>query len=201
MVGRRLIQTAERRRNAAVREIAALAPDWDALARRTRASPFLRPAWFCAWWKAFGSGMPRMFTVLREDRLSGVLVLAFRHGALRSPSNWHSPEFGLLAETPADRAALSQSAFETRSRQVSIGFLSAEADVLALGEAAAAAGYLTLVRTVTQSPAIRTGDDLRSYEANLGPNLRQNIRRGVRRLNAQGRLRFEVETGDNELSA
>jgi CelD/BcsL family acetyltransferase involved in cellulose biosynthesis len=126
-------------------------------------------------------------------------VLSSRRGELRSPTNWHSPEFGLLSETDDDRAALSRSLFETSPRHVSIAFLGSANDMVTLRDAARVAGYLTLVRTITWSPTVWSDGDQERYEACFGRNLRRNLRRNVRHLDARGQFRFVVETGGHRL--
>ena len=36
--------------------------EWDALADRVAATPFMRPGWIAAWWRAFGSGKLEVLT-------------------------------------------------------------------------------------------------------------------------------------------
>src|SRR5215207_6405679 len=84
------------------------AEEWDALADRVEASPFLRPGWITAWWRAFGSGALEVITVRRSGRLSGVLPLARSGGALRAPANAETPEFGFLSEDETSARALAE---------------------------------------------------------------------------------------------
>jgi CelD/BcsL family acetyltransferase involved in cellulose biosynthesis len=56
----------------------ALRPVWEALWRRAaeRATPFQSPAWLLAWWRAFGTGRPRVAALRGDDgRLLGLLPL------------------------------------------------------------------------------------------------------------------------------
>jgi CelD/BcsL family acetyltransferase involved in cellulose biosynthesis len=55
--------------------LAALAPEWNALWRRSAATPFQSPAWLLAWWAAFGTGQPRVALLRDGDELIGVLPL------------------------------------------------------------------------------------------------------------------------------
>src|SRR6266566_178563 len=68
--------------------------EWEELADATCASPFRRPGWIAAWWHAFGEGRLELATVRFGGRLTVVLPLRRRLGALTSPSNWHTPDFG-----------------------------------------------------------------------------------------------------------
>src|SRR5437899_1249723 len=78
------------------RSTEALDREWDDLADRVGAAPFLRPGWIRAWWRAFGSGDPGVLTVRRSGRLAAALPLEIRRGVVRSPTNWHTPFFGVL---------------------------------------------------------------------------------------------------------
>jgi CelD/BcsL family acetyltransferase involved in cellulose biosynthesis len=176
-----------------------LEAEWDALATRVHAPPFLRPGWIGAWWRAFGTGELELLIVRRDGRLSGVLPLARRWGVLRATSNWHSPDYGLLAEAPVDREALCVQLFERAPRRISLAFLGSLADVELLRTHARDAGYRALVRTLEQSPSIRIDRDWERYEAGLSKNLRRNVRRGLHRLGEEGRVSVQVENGSRRL--
>jgi CelD/BcsL family acetyltransferase involved in cellulose biosynthesis len=176
-----------------------LVAEWSELAARTQAIPFLRPEWIGAWWRAFGTGVPLLLVLHRRRRLCGVAPLLRCGSVLHGACNWHTPEFGLLAETPADRHRLSAALFERRPRRVSLGFLSAEEDLESLRAAATSAGYAVLVRTLADSPWIDLQEGLRSYEAGLGRNGPRNVRRGLRRLRALGRVSLDIEEGAERL--
>ena len=102
--------------------VEAVRDDWDRLADRTGAAPFLRPGWIGAWWRAFGAGRLEVLRAEEEDRVRALLPVRHRHGAVSSPSNCHSPRFGLLREDPAAGAALLGELFARRPAQVSLGF-------------------------------------------------------------------------------
>lgn len=55
----------------------ALRPEWDRLWRRAAegATPFQSPAWLLPWWRAFGTGRPRVATLRGDGRLLGLLPL------------------------------------------------------------------------------------------------------------------------------
>jgi CelD/BcsL family acetyltransferase involved in cellulose biosynthesis len=55
--------------------LAALWPEWDALWRRSGASPFLAPAWLRPWWQHFGTGRPLVAVQRDGDALMGLLPL------------------------------------------------------------------------------------------------------------------------------
>lgn len=57
-------------------ELGRIVPEWAALWHRVPdASPFQSSAWLMAWWRHFGSGEPRVFSVRREGELIGLLPL------------------------------------------------------------------------------------------------------------------------------
>jgi len=176
-----------------------LVVEWSELAAHTHAIPFLRPGWIGAWWRAFGTGVPMLLVLHRRGRLSGVAPLLRCGSVLHGACNWHTPEFGLLAETRADRDRLSAALFEQRPRRVSLGFLSAEEDLERLRTAATSVGYDVLVRTLADSPWIDLRAGLRSYDAGLERNGPRNVRRGLRRLRALGRVSLDVEEGAERL--
>src|SRR4051812_29727657 len=79
------------------RSVESIASEWDELANRTNASPFLRPGWFAAWLSAFADGTrPVVYAARRDGRLVAVLPLLTGRRA-RSPTNSHTPVFDLLA--------------------------------------------------------------------------------------------------------
>ena len=53
----------------------ALVPEWDALWRRAGSPPFQSTAWLLPWWRAFGTGQPRLVTLRSGDTLVGLLAL------------------------------------------------------------------------------------------------------------------------------
>jgi CelD/BcsL family acetyltransferase involved in cellulose biosynthesis len=168
--------------------------EWDRLADRTGAAPFLRPGWIEAWWRAFGAGR---LEVLREEengRVRALLPVRRWHGALSSPSNSHSPRFGLLREDRDAGAALLDELFGRRPAQVSLGFLGALGPGLEeLTEAAETAGYRSLQRTLERSPFVTVDGDWEGYERSLDGNVRRDLRRCRRRLEELGRVTLDVE--------
>src|SRR5262249_51522783 len=71
--------------------VEAVRDEWDRLADRTGAAPFLRPGWIEAWWYAFGAGRLEVLREEGEGRVRALLPVRHRYGAINSPSNWHSP--------------------------------------------------------------------------------------------------------------
>ena len=97
--------------------------EWDALADRVAATPFMRPGWIAAWWRAFGSGKLEVLTSRRGGRIDGVMPIVTRGGATVSPTNWHTHEFGLLSQDPRSATTIIDEVFARRPRVVSLRFL------------------------------------------------------------------------------
>src|SRR5262245_53791799 len=132
-----------------------VADEWDRLADRLGAPPFLRPGWFSVWWRAFGSGRLVVLTVRREGELAGVLPLTRRRGALESLANYHTPAFGLLAEHPGVAEELIRVALEQRPRRLSLALLDvAQTDVAAAARGASEGGYRELTRSQQRAPTV-----------------------------------------------
>ncbi|HKP91255.1 MAG TPA: hypothetical protein VJT75_14925, partial [Thermoleophilaceae bacterium] len=85
-----------------------LRAEWDELADRTGAAPFLRAGWIEAWHGAFGLGELRTLTTRDDGRLTGILPVSARRGALVSPTDWHTPIFGPVAEDAGAGRALAR---------------------------------------------------------------------------------------------
>ena len=82
------------------------------------------------------------------------LPVRHRHGAVSSPTNWHSFGFGLLCEDRAAGMALLDELFARRPAQVSLWFLGALGPGLEeLTRAAETAGYRCLQRTLERRPS------------------------------------------------
>src|SRR5829696_4785675 len=100
--------------------IDSLADDWERLAESTKATPFLWPGWFGAWWRAFGTGRLHILSAHEDGRLVGVLPLIEFRRALSSLTNAESGCFGLLAADEPAARALAHAVFDSRPRHVSL---------------------------------------------------------------------------------
>jgi len=174
----------------------ALRAEWEALAERVGASPFLHPGWVEAWWRAFGRGALALCVVRHapSGRLAALVPVRRARGALASPTNWHTPEFGWLAESADSARALCAALFAGRARRVALGFL-APAQAALLAEAAERARYRVLRRTLQRSPWVALEGDWASYERGRGKNLRGDLGRRARRLADRGAVTFEEHAG------
>jgi CelD/BcsL family acetyltransferase involved in cellulose biosynthesis len=182
--------------------IAPLAGQWDELADRATASPFLRPGWFDAWWRAFGSGRLEIVTLSREGRLAAVAPLHRRRELLQSVTNWHTPEFDVLAEDGPARRELLERLLRGRTRPVTLRFLTAgSAGEAAARAAAGPARRRAIVRTLEYPPYVPIDGTWEEYLARRDRHRLSENRRRRRRLAEQGRLELAIEDGRKDLDA
>jgi CelD/BcsL family acetyltransferase involved in cellulose biosynthesis len=177
-------------------EIEPLAAEWDDLADRVSAMPWIRPGWIGAWWRAFGRGELEVLVVRRAGRLAGVVPLARRHGELRSTTNGHSPGFCLLAEDDEARRELAAALMGSRCRRVSLRMLpSTGAGAHECDQAAATSGRVVITRSALRSPCVATEGDWAAYERRLSRTMLRELRRRRRRLERLGMLVLDVQDG------
>lgn len=172
--------------------------EWEELAVRTGASPFIRPGWFLRWWEAFGSGELSIVTLRREGRLAGVLPVCRSRGVISSPTNWHSDLYAATAEDAAARAALFAALFELSPRRIELSFLDGESgDVDSLTEAAG--GYRIETEVMMRALFASIEGDWETFLAGLSGKLRGNIRRYRKRAEALGEVSLDVSDGGDRL--
>lgn len=173
---------------------AAVRDEWDDLAWRVAAPPFLRAGWFEAWWKAFGSGSLEIVALRREGRLVAVLPLSRRLGALRSLANWHQPLFGFVAEDAAARRVLACELLCSSRTPLALRLVEDPgADCHALRAGAHAAGGRVQTRVLQRSPYLDLEGDWPGFHAALSTSMRSNLRRRRRRLAKQAPVSTRVE--------
>lgn len=181
-------------------DIGPLAREWEELADRVQAVPWVRPGWVAAWWRAFGKGALEVLAVRRGRRLAAVLPLQSRFGELNSTTNWHTPQSGLLAEDSAAAQELTRALFARRSRRVNLGFLALEgADLRECRAAATAAGYRSSVRTILRPPYLPIEGEWAQYKRRLSAKRLSEIRRRRRLLEAEGKLSLQIVDGSERL--
>ena len=173
-----------------------LVREWDELATRVQATPYLRPGWLQAWWLAFGKGELRIRTLRRKGRLAALLPVTEYRGALRSVSNYHSPRAGLLAEDLPAAIELARALYADNPRRVSMTSLDpAGSSFKACRWAAEAAGYKVISRPYQRSPYLDICGEWEEYESGLSRNLRLDLRRAHARLARQARISIDVVSG------
>jgi CelD/BcsL family acetyltransferase involved in cellulose biosynthesis len=173
--------------------VAPLAADWDDLADRTGASPFVRPGWIAAWWDAFGRGKLDVLAVRRDGRLAAVLPVVRRAGGVHSPSNWHTPEYGAVSEDAAAAREAFDALFAARPAYAFLRFFGPGGDEAAA--AGAVAGYATGRRVIQQSPYLPLDG---GWESLRRPRQKQ-IERNRKKLAELGELAFTVHDARHDL--
>jgi CelD/BcsL family acetyltransferase involved in cellulose biosynthesis len=186
-------------RRTAAEQFAGVSQEWQVLAERVDAPPFLYPGWINAWWRAFGTGELQVLTERADGDLRTVLPLVSHRGLLRSPCNWHSPEFGIVRASAGDGDQLLAELFGRGVPQVSLRFLPADGPALEdLRRAAAGAGYDVTTRNSARFPVVWLEDDWATYQKTRSRNLRGDLGRQRRRLSELGEVSLEVRE-DTEL--
>jgi CelD/BcsL family acetyltransferase involved in cellulose biosynthesis len=177
--------------------IGPVAAEWDALADRLRAGPFVRPGWIAAWSRAFAGGTPTLL-VARTPVLTGLAPILSDDGAWRSPTNEHSPAFAFLAERRAVADALAASLFRTRPRGLAFGALEATSPTAdGVRTAAAAAGYRLVVSDQGRSSWLAVEGDWERYEQRVGAKRPGEISRARRALAREGPVTCQVVADDD----
>lgn len=177
-----------------------LAREWDELADRAGASPFLRPGWFETWWRAFARGRLEIAVLRRDGRLAGVAPLCRRRGTVLAVANVHSPCWGFLAEDAAAERELAEWLFARGPLHVSLCNLDRESsDHLELARAASAAGRRLLAVTMQRSPYIPVEGGWERFERDLSRKFVADLRRRRRALEREGMLTIEVADGSERL--
>ena len=179
------------------RRIDSIAVEWDELARRVAASPFERPGWFSCWLDAFGATGLEVVALRRDGRLAATIPTLSRGGVVRSPTNWHTPRFGPVAEDESARRAVLGALSRGRPRRVDLSFLD---QGLVTDLQAVSGPALENARRIMSSPYVSITQDWESYWGGLSKNLRSNVRRRRKRLAALGEPAVEIVEGDDGLS-
>ena len=170
-----------------------LAYEWERLAERVNASPFVRPGWILPWLQAFGTGTPQVVTARRDGELVGVLPMELKRGRLRSPANWHSPAFGPVVADEGARELLLDGLFGGSRPSVELDFL--DGDAREIDAAARAAGRMVVERPMGCSPIVDISGCFEEYVNGLSRNRRKGLRRNRRLLEQQGSVSFDVHRG------
>jgi CelD/BcsL family acetyltransferase involved in cellulose biosynthesis len=172
-----------------VNAFAGLVSEWDELADRCAAPPFLRAGWFEAWWRAFGRGRLTLLALRRDERLAAVGAFARRSGRLSALANVHSPFFALLGEDDDAERALARAIYAQPARQVAMAFVPRAPW---LEDAGPGAGRLLIWTPLQRSPYVRLSGDFAEFEASLSKRFVTDIRRRRRALGREGAISLEV---------
>lgn len=163
------------------------------------ASPFLRPGWFSAWGSAFGADV-RAATARDGERLTGVLPFVGGRSSLGSPTNWHTPVFGAVADSAEAHGALFAALLERRAARIDMAFVdSADPGLDAWRSGARSARCRVLERVAMRSPYVPLGGgDFESYRAGLGRGKRKELGRLSRRLGDEGEVAYSFVDGSGD---
>ena len=194
------VRAADQRRCSGLAGLERLSAAWDALADDVQAMPFERPGWIAAWWRAFGRGKLKVLTSEGPGGLAAVLPVVRRPSSVFSPTNWHTPAFGLLGAGGAPQAEVADQLLALGAGHISLGFLPAGGtEVAVLAEAAEAARYRVRVTPYQRSLSVVLADDWDSFERGLRRNLRRDVWRCRRRLAEAGEVTLDVVDGGPDL--
>src|SRR5690242_16025164 len=100
--------------------IESLAHEWDQLATRVGAGPFVRPRWRATRWKDLRAGDLETRLLGNDGRLTPLVAVARHRGVLRSLTNGHTPQVGILAENGGPTLRLAESIFGEEPTRVSL---------------------------------------------------------------------------------
>jgi CelD/BcsL family acetyltransferase involved in cellulose biosynthesis len=177
-----------------------LRAEWDDLADRTGAAPFLRAGWVEAWQRAFGAGELTPLVTRRDGRLTGLLPVSARRGALMSPTDWQTPLFGPVVEDSAAARELASSLLRRARRRADLWFLSPDSPGLEQCVAVAGdTGARSIVRTIARAPYVPVEGPFEEYMGGLDRKFRKEIGRLWRRLEERGDARVSYEDGSERL--
>ena len=174
--------------------------EWDDLANRLGASPFLRPDWIATWCDVFGWGETRSFTARRHGRLVGLVPLRYKRGVLASPTNWHTPEFDFLATDDEALGALCKGVLSTGAHRVDLKFVNNGSRAQeGFSRLAGEASYSVLKRVLQESPFIDTTRDWEQYEGSLNGAFRRELRRRRRRMGEIATASLDLVTSPTDI--
>ena len=166
--------------------------EWDALADRLGAPPFLRPGWIEAWCGAYTASPVTVLQIRRYGELAGVLPL----------TNSHTPLFGLLAADPAAAGELAERFVDEVGGALALKPIDPSLPATAAFEdALRRRGQLTLPETVARAPYVPIEGDFEDYLKGLSKNLRKQVARRRRRLEEAGHVSMEIQTSAAGLSS
>ncbi|MFL5781167.1 MAG: GNAT family N-acetyltransferase [Thermoleophilaceae bacterium] len=183
-----------------------LTREWDVLAEKLGAPPFLRPGWFQAWHAAYGEGELRLLTVDRGGRLAGVLPVETKGSATLSPTNTHTPLFGALADGPEVEADLVRELLRTSAGRIELAYVDpATRWFTALREMLPGTKRSDrrslMVDTISRSPHVPTSGGWDAYRAQRPRKFMKELARLRRRLAERGAVELSVHSGAADLEA
>jgi CelD/BcsL family acetyltransferase involved in cellulose biosynthesis len=180
-------------------DIAEIAPEWDELADRARAAPFLRPGWVAAWLDAFG-GTPTLLAVRERGELKAVLPLVRGRALVELPANGHTPLAGPVADGAAAVAELARALLAAPPARTDLRALADHDPLLAAVRGEARENrHPTIERVTDRQPYVDLTGSFEDYAAGLPRKHRKEIGRMQRRLGEEGAVTFEFADGTDGL--
>jgi CelD/BcsL family acetyltransferase involved in cellulose biosynthesis len=173
-----------------------LVSEWAELAGATGAPPWVRPGWLVPWWQHMGRGEPVLVLARSgSGELEGVLPLQSGRSLLRSPTNWHTPEFAVVAEAPDVAGRLLAVALQRSGTRLTLEFV-APGLVELLEAVSARHGGRVSSRVLESSPYVLLQQD---WQARLDRRMLADLRRRRRRLEEHGEVAFDLQDGTTGL--
>jgi CelD/BcsL family acetyltransferase involved in cellulose biosynthesis len=173
--------------------------EWGELAEGVAESPFAHPGWVATWADAFAGRRLSVLGVRRDGRLVGIVPFLARRTGIVSPTNWHTPRFGLVAVDAQAREELAAGLVGRARHRLDISFLDARSDDLrAVRDAAESAGRKVVVRPIQRSLYVDVDGDWDGYESQIGSKPLRELRRRRRRLDDEGRVTVDFANPDHE---
>lgn len=183
-----------------VDQVSALEPQWDALAERLGAPPFLGPDWITAHWSAFGRGRLAIIAVRRDGHLGAVLPLAISRRAARSISNAQTPQSGLLAADLELAHHAIAAVHELGVSRLTLSYVDRGDPLLvAVRDGPRERRHRVIQRVQLRSPYIELQGTLAGYRSRLSTSFWSNVRRQDRRLAERGEVELDIRDGSTKL--
>lgn len=173
-----------------------LEAEWERLVARSGATPFHSLGWLRAWWSAFGRGRLMLVTLRDGSELVAGVPLQVSGRRLSSPTNWHTPVFGPVADSADSARQLLDYVFGLEHRSIDLSWLATDDQTLELAIASArGAGRLVSARRLARSPWIDLTGGWDDCERRLSRNRLKSVRRSRRRLEELGGVSLDVVEG------
>lgn len=170
-----------------------LGAEWDRLAAQER-TPFLRHAWFSAWWRAFGDGAQlRICALWRDGQLAGLFPLYAKAGRLHAMANEHTPAFKPFARSDRSLARTVETALAARPAEIVVPALPASDRALdALLTASSQTRRQPLVVPHHTSPSVDTACGWSEYIGRLSSKTRSELGRLRRKMEREHHAELSV---------
>jgi CelD/BcsL family acetyltransferase involved in cellulose biosynthesis len=179
-------------------DISELAADWDALADRLEAQPFMRPGWIEAWLDAFAATPCKFLATRRDGELTGVLPLVRGRGrVITPPANSHTPLGGALVNGEDAARALADALLREAPARADFRYAAPHDPLMAELKTR----RRTIQRVISEQPYVDSTGSFDEYLAGLDRKHRKEAGRLRRKLAAEGELSFEFADGSDRLES